>query len=553
MEITLKILLVNKYRQTARWLRNVLYIVIPTGLAGAGRLIFGLMLFTCGCLLGPDYHQPPARIAANWQEASERAVNSNRSEYRNWWNVFNDPVLSQLIKVAYEQNLTLRSAGVHVLEARAQLGIAIGEFYPQRQQFTSSVSYNRIPISNTPVIANTFWSDAFALQSTWEIDIWGKLRRGVESADDAFLASVANYDDVLVTLTGDVAATYVQIRTTQKQIAIAHDNVGKQRLAVQIAQARYEGGAATKRDVYQATNVLGSTEAAIPQLTIQLEQSKNALAVLLGMEPGHMDALLSSASEIPTAPTEVAVGIPADLLRRRPDVRRVELQAAAQCAQIGIAKADLFPMFSLFGSVGTLSTNVGSSGLSGVFSSSSLAFAVGPMVQWNILNYGQITNNVRAQDASFQALLVDYQNTVLKAQQDVENGIALFTQSRSEVVFLTQSARAAQGALQIALIQYKEGTMDFTTVLLAEQNLYAAENSLALAQGMVPLGVIATYRAMGGGWQLREGNDFVPAGTRDEMGNRTNWGQLLTPQLLKPRAPGLPSPSDTGPLIRLPE
>jgi outer membrane protein TolC len=275
--------------------------------------------------------------------------------------------------------------------------------------------------------------------------------------------------------------------------------------------------------------------------------------VLLGMEPGRLDALLAGALEIPTAPAEVTVGIPAELLRRRPDIRKAELQAAAQCAQIGFAKADLFPTFILSGAVGTLSSNVGTSTLGHVFSASTLAFFAGPQVQWNILNYGQITNNVRVQDASFQSLLVDYQNAVLRAQQEVENGIALFTQSRSEVVFLIQSVKAAQGALQISLIQYKEGTMDFTTVLLAEQNLYAAENSLALAQGMVPLGVIATYRAMGGGWQMREGHDFVPSSTRDEMANRTNWGQLLTPQLLKPRAPGLPSPSDTGPLIRLPE
>jgi NodT family efflux transporter outer membrane factor (OMF) lipoprotein len=481
------------------------------------------------------------------------AVNSNRSEYRDWWNVFNDPVLSRLIEIAYEQNLTLRSAGVRVLEARAQLGIAIGELYPQQQQFTSSVSYNRIPVTNTLLITNTFWSDAFALQSTWEIDVWGKLRRGVESADDAFLASVANYDDVLVSLTGDVASTYVQIRTTQKQIAIARDNIEKQQLAVKIAQARFEGGAATERDVYQATNVLGSTEAAVPQLTIQLEQSKNALNVLLGMEPGRLDALLAGASEIPTAPAEVAVGIPAELLRRRPDIRKAELAAAAQCAQIGFAKADLFPTFSLFGAVGTLSSDVGRSSLGSVFSSSTLAFTTGPSVQWNILNYGQITNNVRVQDARFQALLVDYENSVLKAQQDVENGIALFTQARSEVEFLSKSVIAAQGALRIALIQYKEGTMDFTTVLVAEQNLYTAENSLALGQGMVPLGVIATYRAMGGGWQIREGHDFVPASTRGEMSERTNWGELLTPQLLRPQAPGLPSPSDRGLLIRLPE
>jgi outer membrane protein TolC len=262
---------------------------------------------------------------------------------------------------------------------------------------------------------------------------------------------------------------------------------------------------------------------------------------------------MAGASDIPTAPAQVTVGIPADLLRRRPDIRRAELQAAAQCAQIGYAKADLFPTFSLVGDVGTLSSTIGTASLSEVFTSMSLAYALGPTLQWNILNYGQITNNVRVQDARFQELQVDYLDSVLKAQQEVENGIALFTQSKYEVEFLTASVVAAQGALRIALIQYKEGTMDFTTVLLAEQNLYIAENSLALAQGSVPLGVIATYRAMGGGWQIREGHEFVPADTRDEMSKRTNWGTLLTPQLLMPQAPGLPSPNDVGPLIRPPE
>src|SRR5215469_7137755 len=168
-----------------------------------------LALITGGCMLGPDFHEPRTRVAPRWQEVANSAVDTGRSEYRDWWNVFNDPVLSRLVEVAYEQNLTLRSAGVRVLEARAQLGIAIGELYPQQQQFTSSVSYIRNPEIQSSVLANTYFSDAFALQSTWEIDVWGKLRRGVESADDAFLASVATYDDVLVSLTGDVAATYV--------------------------------------------------------------------------------------------------------------------------------------------------------------------------------------------------------------------------------------------------------------------------------------------------------------------------------------------------------
>ncbi len=515
---------------------------------------FALALLLAGCMLGPDFKKPPAPVAGKWLEAGTPAVDSDRQEYRDWWSVFNDPTLTRLVELAYRQNLTLLTAGVRVLEARAQLGIAIGEIYPQEQQAGASLAYNRIPFSNPfNAITNTFLSDSFEAQATWEIDVWGKLRRGIESADEAYLASVANYDDVLVTLTGDVASTYVQIRTTERQIAIARDNVEKQRIALKIADARYRGGAATKRDVYQATNVLGATEAAVPQLTIQLQQAKNALSVLLGMAPGGLDTMLAGTSAIPMAPARVAVGIPADLLRRRPDVRRAELQAAAQSAQIGFAKADLFPTFSLLGNVGTFSSSIGKSSLSDVFTSASVAYAVGPTVQWNILNYGQIANNVRVQDARFQALLTDYLNSVLKAQQEVENGIAAFTQSRAEVEYLNESVDAAQGALRISLIQYKEGTMDFTTVLLAEQNLYQAQNSLAIASGQVPLGIIATYRAMGGGWQIREGHDFVPADTRHEMSQRTNWGTLLTPQLLRPRAPGLPSSDDLGPLIRRPE
>jgi len=309
----------------------------------------------------------------------------------------------------------------------------------------------------------------------------------------------------------------------------------------------------TKRDVYQAENVLGATQATIPQLTIALETAKNELRVLLGMPPGPLDSLLEGPAPIPVAPERIAVGIPVDLLRRRPDIRKAELDAAAQCAQIGFTKADLLPAFTLVGNVGTLATDVGRARLTDVFTGRSLSYSVGPAVQWNILNYGQLTNNVRVQDAKFQALLVDYQNTVLKAQQEVEDGLAKFLQSRDEVVFLTRSVKAALGALRISLLEYKEGTVDFTAVLESLQNLYQAQNNLAVAQGNVPLGLIAAYRALGGGWQLREGHDFVPEATRTEMAKRTNWGTWLSPELLRPQAPGLPSPEDGGPLVRPPE
>jgi len=519
------------------------------------RVIFGLAFLAGGCLLGPDFKATPTRVADKWLEHGNKSVDSTAAaEYRDWWTVFNDPRLTRLIQLAYQQNLTLRTAGVRVLEARARLGIAIGEFYPQQQQLGASLTYNRIPISLPyNFITNTYWADQFGAQAAWEIDIWGKLRRAIESADGGFLASVASYDDVLVTLVGDVATAYVQIRTTEKQIAIAQDNITRQRTALKIARAKFQYGTATRRDVYQAENVLGATEATIPQLNIQLAQAKNALSVLLGMPPGPLDNLLAGPSDIPTAPEQVIVGIPADLLRRRPDVRRAELQAAAQSAQIGVAKADLFPTFSLIGNVGTLATDISPSNLGNVFTRGSLHYSVGPAIQWNVLNYGQITNNVRVQDAKFQELLIDYQNTVLKAQQEVENGIATFIYSRDQAEFLQQSVGAAEGALRIALLQYREGILDFTTVLTAEQNLYQAQNNLALATGSIALGLITTYRALGGGWQIREGSDFIPTETQREMAERTNWGTLLTPDLLRPDAPGLPSPQDRAPLVRPPE
>ena len=517
-------------------------------------MALGLSALAGACMIGPDYKPPPTPVAKVWMEGGRASVDTGRQQYRDWWSVFNDPVLSQLIDIAYRQNLSLMTAGVRVLEARAQLGVAIGEFYPQQQLVSASVSYNGLPIS-TPFnfINNTYWSDSFGAQAGWELDVWGKLRRGIETADDSFLASVADYDDVLVTLTADVASDYVQIRTLEKQIIIARDNVVRQRDAYKIALAKYRGGAATKRDVFQADSVLNSTQATIPQLDIQLQQTKNAISVLLGMPPGTLNQYLAGNSEIPSAPDKVTVGIPADLLLRRPDLRKAELQAAAQCAQIGFVKADLLPAFNLTGSIATVGATISSGSLASVFTGSSLAWNVGPNVQWNIFNYGQITNDVRVQDARFQELQITYQNQVLKAQQEVENGIIEFVDSRVAVEFLQKSEIAAEGALNIAMIQYNQGILDFTTVLTAEQNLFTAQNSLAVEIGNVPQGLIAAYRALGGGWQIREGNDFVPREVRATMANRTNWGTLLSPELLQPRAPGVPSPKDEGSLIRPPE
>jgi NodT family efflux transporter outer membrane factor (OMF) lipoprotein len=517
-------------------------------------MLLGLALVAGGCTLGPNFKAPSASVADQWIEAGHQGVDTGLPQYRDWWTVFKDSRLTRLVELAYQHNLLLRTAGVRVLEARARLGIAIGEFYPQQQLASAAISYNRIPVSVPyDIRGNTYWQASFGAQAAWEMDIWGKIRRAIESADDAFLASVANYDDVLVTLIGDVVSAYVRIRTIESQRAIAHDNVIRQRKALQIAEAKFRYGTVTKRDVYQAQTVLGATEATIPQFNMQLAQAKNALSVLLGMPPGQLNDLIAGAGGIPTAPLRVAVGIPSDLLRRRPDIRRAELQAAAQCAQIGIAKADLLPVFSLVGNVGTVATDIGPHSLGDLFSGDSLVYSAGPVFQWNILNYGRISNNVRVQDAKFQELLIAYRNAVLKAQQEVEDGIATFVYSREQADLLKKSVIAAENALGITLTQYDQGSADFTAVLTAERSLYQSQNDLTLATGSIALGLVEVYRAMGGGWEIRDGRDLVPAATRQEMAGRTNWGRLLTPELMQLGDTALPSPQNPGPRIRRPE
>jgi len=519
-------------------------------------VMVSLALPFAGCkAVGPDFVTPPAPIADQYLGIEGVSLPEKREENREWWKAYNDPTLNHLIDLAYSQNLTLLSAGTRVLEARAVLAIAVGDLYPQQQQVVGGLNYNRL--SKVDVFSpinpsSNFWRASIGVQLAWELDFWGKFRRGIESADAGYLASIAAYDDVLVALLGDVATNYIGIRTVEKQIELARANIARQRKALGIAQERFKGGSTSRLDVYQAQNVLGATEARVPQLMIQLEQQKNALRVLLGMAPKPLDDILAQSSGIPTAPADVAIGIPADLLRRRPDIRTAELHAAAQSAQIGIAKSELYPSFSLVGSVGLVSSNVGSASLGDIFTMKGLAYSFGPTIQWNILNYGQITNNVRAQDARTQALLIDYQNTVLKAQQQVQDAIASFFYSNKQAAFLHASVVAATGALDLAFTQYREGLSDFTTVLTAEQNLLDAENNFTIATGTTSSSVAAIYRAVGGGWEIRDGNDFVPPATRDEMRKRTNWGDLLPPSGgLKPTPPqNLPSPADRGPTVQ---
>jgi NodT family efflux transporter outer membrane factor (OMF) lipoprotein len=521
-----------------------------------------LCLAATGCKVGPNFTEPAASLGDRFQQAGQQAgdpsVATDRQTYESWWTTFRDPTLDRLVETAYRQNLTLLAAGTRVLEARANLGIAIGDFYPQQQQLTAGLNYTRLtgndPSSTVLSGLGGFWRDSLGANAVWEIDFWGRFRRGVQSADAAYLGSIATYDQVLVTLVGDVGSTYVGIRTLQAQIAIARSNVERQKQALQIVKERFRGGATTGLDVAQSENVLAQTEAVIPQLTAQLDAGKATLRVLLGMPSQSIDALLAGAPDVPTPPEAVAIGIPADLVRRRPDIRAAELTAAAQSEQIGMALAELYPAFRLNGAFGSASSTVRGNSLGNVFSGGAIQFAFGPSFSWPILNYGQITNNVRVQDAKLQGLLVAYQNSVLQAQREVDSALAGYIQGGRQVEALRRSAKAAEEAMRIAMDQYTLGSRDYTTVLTAQQNLFTAQNNLAAAMGARANALVALYRALGGGWQLREGNDFVDDATRAQMRARTNWGRVLPPAgAPRPTPPGLPGPADRGPDIRAPQ
>ena len=453
-----------------------------------------------GFKVGPNYQPARAAVARNWIDADDLRVRQQTDDLSKWWKVFNDPHLDSLICYAYQQNLPLRVAACRVLEARAQVAIDTGNLFPQTQAANGSYTRNaqsEKTASAQPTTQRWFnqWNSGFNL--SWEIDFWGRLRRAIESDAATLDASVENYDDVLVTLLGDVATNYVTYRTAQQRIEYAKENVALQRKTLQIVQGQRKVGIVGELDVVQARSTLEQTEAAIPELEISLRQAANQLCILLGIPPQDLQARLGSGA-IPTAPVEVAVGIPADLLRRRPDVRRSERQAAAQCAQIGIAESQFYPYISINGAIGYSAQN-----LTDLFQEKALAGSVGPAFSWNILNYGRLLNNKRLQEARFEELVTTYRNTVLSADQDVENGLVTFLRAQQREKSQAASVADAKRAVDIVVAQYSQGVTDLTRVTLLQQNLAPLEDTLAQSQGEIATGLIQVYRALGGGWEIR--------------------------------------------------
>jgi NodT family efflux transporter outer membrane factor (OMF) lipoprotein len=505
-------------------------------------MVAAIFLITGCSMVGPDFVKPEAPVETEWLEARDPEIKTAPSDYKAWWSAFHDPVLDRLVEIAYQQNLPLQISGIRILQARAQLGVIVGDIYPQQQQARGGANYNRISENapNSIGADDSFWQYDAGFDVAWELDVWGKFRRAIESGVANLEASIADYDDALISLTAEVARTYVLLRTFEERFEIARENVKIQERSLDIAEVRFKAGAVTELDVAQAKSLLKNTEALIPRFEARIRQTKNALAILLGRLPGQIDHLIGGAKLIPKAPPEIVVDVPAELLRRRPDIQLAEYQIASQTPLIGVSKADLFPSFELFGSFGLLtssSRNTQAGGRSGssfsdLFDSDSFEFFGGPSIRWNLFNYGRINNQVRVEDALLQQLIVNYEDTVLRAHLEVEDSMIGFLRKQQEAGFLMDSVKASQRSVDLSMLQYKEGLVDFQRVLDSQRFLADQQDAWTATRGSAIVNLIAMYKALGGGWQIREGQNFVSKDNMEQMGKRTNWGDLLEPKAL---------------------
>lgn len=514
--------------------------------------------FSSCIMVGPNYSTPKSSVEKQWVESSAVSKKPQKVSDALWWKKFHDPVLNQLIEIAYKNNPTLQMAGVNILKARADLNGAIGNLFPQSQGLSGGTSYYYLPPQSsnsnssaqfqpgTPLgtafsqqlsnnnntggmqIGPNLFTNQLLFSATWELDFWGKYRRTIQSDKASFLSSMAAYDNALVSLIGDVANSYVNIRTTQAQIQVNQENVELQKESLRIAEDRFHAGQTSQLDVTQAQTELAQTQAQIPSLENTLRQTKNGLAVQLGITPSEVDRLVKP-GKLPTAPDKIITGIPHDLLRRRPDVREAGLNAASQSAKIGVQVANMLPAFSLNGTFGYSSNNIGDNSLSSIFNwQNSIVQSAGSFTM-PILNYGRLINKVRSQDASFQMAVLNYQNTVLTAQKEVENGLSSFKHGKQSAVFLQTAVTAAKASTKLAIDRYKAGQADYTTVLTAEQQQLSVENSLVGTDGSVMLGLVSAYKALGGGWEMRQGRDVISPQVKTEMQKTTRWGRMMEP------------------------
>jgi NodT family efflux transporter outer membrane factor (OMF) lipoprotein len=456
-----------------------------------------------GCAVGPDYHRPPAGAASHWAEPLAGGETNGALPAASWWKSFNDPELDSLIARAMVSNHDLQIAQARVLEARAQSRIATSKLWPT---VNASASYSQvqtsqrepvigsIPLSQDIPFNNDYYQAGF--DAAWELDVFGGKRRGVEAAKAQVGASEYGRRAVVLTLLGDVARNYLDVRAYQRRLEIARENIKAQADGLAITRNRFTNGLSSDLDVQQAASLLAITEAEVPSLETALQASLHRLDVLLGFKPGALQAELESVKPIPATPPVVPVGLPSELLLRRPDIQMAERDLAAATANIGVATADLYPKFALTG-VGGFESISASDWFTGV----SKYWTVGPTVQWRIFDAGRIRANIKIQNARQEQALAAYEQTVLRAFEDVENALVAYAKSQVRRKSLAEAVAASQKSLQLANQLYSNGLTDFLNVLEAERSLYQTQDQLAQSDRAVSANLVSLYKALGGGWQ----------------------------------------------------
>jgi NodT family efflux transporter outer membrane factor (OMF) lipoprotein len=470
----------------------IAFLLPPLASCGLGRWL------TNGFKVGPEYVEPTVPVAPEWIDYQDPRLTRTEVDLSRWWQSLSDPLLDQLIAEAAQQNLGLQASLARVADAGYQLGITRGEFWPQQQSISGSQASIKTSDANNSAFGDSHFRNwQLGVSASWELDLWGRYRRSIEAAEADLQATQADHDDATVLLLSEVAGTYVQYRTYQERLVAARRNLEIQQGNFEITRLRFEAGAVSERDVHMAKQVLEQTRAFIPELEQGLRQANNALCVLLGLLPHDLKGRLGETGAVPAVPATLALGVPAELLRRRPDVRSAERQLAAQSARIGLAESDLYPHLSLTGGLGVEAARA-----SDLFDTpGSLSGFIGPTFRWDVLNYGRFENNIAAQEQRFELLTFRYREAVLQASREAEDAISGFLKAQERAAAFALSRDAADRALQITMDQYREGTVDFTAVFLFAGTLAEQDDALADARGSIALNLIAIYRSLGGGWQ----------------------------------------------------
>ncbi len=446
------------------------------------------MIVTGCAAVGPNYTRPAMPVPAGWHSKLQGGLNAGKPQnLARWWTVFHDPVLSDLIKRAVADNLDLKKARAVLLEARARRVMSQSGLYPTLNT-SGSVTRNRSNNTETNLYNAGF-------DAGWELDLFGGVRRSVEAATADLEADRENLRDILVSLLAEVARNYIDVRTYQARLMVAAKNIKVQEETLHLVKSRYASGLATDLAVQQATYSLEDSRAQVPSLRTGLDNAMNNIALLLGRPPGAVHAQLRKIGPIPLAPPRVAVGVPADVVRRRPDIRRAERQLAAQSARVGVATAALYPALKLSGSIGLEALSADH-----LFDSINRIFRIGPGISWPIFDAGRIRADIKAQSALQDQDLIQYESTVLTALKEVENALTAYANEQSCEQSLKLSAVAAQKAVKLAGIRYETGLTDFTTVLDAQRSLLAVQDQLAQSGGSVSADLVRIYKALGGGW-----------------------------------------------------